>query len=100
MHNPVGISALDGLGHGIGYACVLITVASIRELLGNGSLLGFSILPLVADGGWYQPNGMMLLAPSAFFIIGVLVWVIRTWKPDQNEKPDFEPIPLPERETR
>ena len=86
MKNPPGLSFLDGIGNGLGYSIVLLLVAFFRELLGAGKLLGFSILPTVSEGGWYQPNGLMLLPPSAFFIIGLLIWVLRTWKTDQVEK--------------
>ena len=85
-------SFLDGIGNGLGYSLILIIVATIRELLGAGSLLGYEILPLVQNEGWYVPNQMMLLPPSAFFIIGFLIWVIRKRKPDQVEKPDFEEV--------
>lgn len=85
-------SFLDGIGNGLGYSLILIIVATIRELLGAGSLLGYEILPLVQNGGWYVPNQMMLLPPSAFFIIGFLIWVIRKRKPEQVEKPDFEEV--------
>lgn len=93
IQNPVGMSILDGIGNGLGYGLVLVIVATIRELLGAGSLLGISILPTAADGGWYIPNQMMLLPPSAFFIIGILIWVIRSWKTEQVEQPDFSAIP-------
>jgi Na+-transporting NADH:ubiquinone oxidoreductase subunit D len=86
MKNPPGLSFLDGIGNGLGYSIVLLLVAFFRELLGAGKLLGFTILPTVSEGGWYQPNGLMLLPPSAFFIIGLLIWVLRTWKTDQVEK--------------
>lgn len=86
MHNPPGLSFLDGIGHGIGYSVVLIIVATIRELLGSGRLLGYTLMPSVFEGGWYYPNSMMALAPSAFFIIGLLIWALRTWKSDQVEK--------------
>ena len=89
MKNPVWPSLLDGLGNGLGYSAVLITVAVIRELFGTGGLLGFQILPKVTEGGWYYPNGLMMLAPSAFFIIGLMIWGIRTWKPAQVEKPEY-----------
>ena len=78
MHNGVWPSFLDGLGNGLGYSWVLILVASIRELLGSGSLLGVPVLALAADGTGYEPNELMLLTPSAFFIIGLLVWLIRS----------------------
>ncbi|MFV2061577.1 MAG: NADH:ubiquinone reductase (Na(+)-transporting) subunit D [Gammaproteobacteria bacterium] len=90
MHNPPLASLLDGLGHALGYSLILTFVAVLRELFGSGTLLEYSILPLVKDGGWYQPNGLMLLAPGAFFIIGLLVWAIRTWKPDQAEKSEYQ----------
>jgi Na+-transporting NADH:ubiquinone oxidoreductase subunit D len=85
-------SFLDGIGNGLGYSLILIIVATIRELLGAGSLLGYEILPLVQNDGWYVPNQMMLLPPSAFFIIGFLIWAIRKRKPDQVEEPDFEEV--------
>lgn len=100
MKNGVGTSILDALGNGLGYSMVLIFVAVIRELFGNGSLMGHRILELVHEGGWYEPNAMLLLPPSAFFIIGFLVWGIRTWKPEQIEKAEFKPEPLPDREKR
>ena len=78
MQNRVGASILDALGNGLGYSLILILVGSIRELLGHGSLLGHTVLRPVAEGGWFQPLGLMQLAPSAFFIIGLLVWAIRT----------------------
>jgi len=90
MKNSVGLSFLDGLGNGLGYSAILIIVAIIRELTGAGTLLGYPILPLVSDGGWYQANGLMLLPPSAFFIIGLLIWVIRSWKRAQAEHPDYQ----------
>jgi Na+-transporting NADH:ubiquinone oxidoreductase subunit D len=90
MKNGVRLSILDGLGNGLGYSLVLIVVAVCRELFGSGSLLGHQILPLVTAGGWYNPNGLMLLAPSAFFIIGLMIWGIRTWKTAQVEKPEYQ----------
>lgn len=86
MKNPPGLSFLDGVGNGLGYSIVLIIVAFFRELFGAGKLLGFSILPITSEGGWYLPNGLMLLPPSAFFIIGLLIWALRTWKTDQVEE--------------
>ena len=83
MQNGPLMSFLDGIGNGIGYAIVLIFVGVFRELFGSGSLLGFQILPLVSEGGWYQPNGLMLLAPSAFFLIGFFIWILRTFYKDQ-----------------
>ncbi|MGF1774494.1 NADH:ubiquinone reductase (Na(+)-transporting) subunit D [Vibrio maritimus] len=78
-------SFIDGIGNGLGYGFVLLTVAFFRELLGSGKLFGMEVLPLVSNGGWYQPNGMMLLAPSAFFLIGFMIWAIRIFKPAQVE---------------
>jgi len=86
MNNPPALSVLDGLGNGLGYAVVLLLVAVVRELLGAGKLLGFTVLPLAKDGGWYVPNGLMLLAPSALFLIGLLIWALRQWKPELQEK--------------
>jgi Na+-transporting NADH:ubiquinone oxidoreductase subunit D len=88
MKNGVGMSFLDGIGNGLGYSAILIIVATLRELFGGGTLLGYRILPLVTDGGWYQPNGLMLLPPSAFFIIGLLIWSIRSIKRNQVELPE------------
>ncbi len=90
MKNGVGMSFLDGLGNGLGYSAILIIVATARELLGAGTLLGYRILPLVSDGGWYEANGLMLLPPSAFFVIGLLIWGVRSWKPKQVEDPDYQ----------
>jgi len=90
MKNGVVMSFLDGLGNGLGYSLILLTVATVRELLGAGSLFGVPVLELVADGGWYQPNGLLLLPPSAFFIIGLLIWGIRTWRKQQVEKHDYQ----------
>ena len=90
MKNPPMISMFDGLGNGLGYSLVLIIVGTVRELLGSGTLLGYTILPSVNDGGWYYTNGLMLLPPSAFFIIGLMIWGIRTWKSAQLEKADYE----------
>jgi len=86
MKNPPGLSFLDGVGNGLGYSIVLIIVAFFRELFGAGKLLSFSILTTTSEGGWYLPNGLMLLPPSAFFIIGLLIWALRTWKTDQVEE--------------
>jgi len=84
-HNPF-MSFLDGLGNGLGYSAILMATAVIRELLGSGKLFGHSIMPLVTEGGWYTPNGLMVLSPSAFFIIGLFIWVIRTLRPEQVEE--------------
>ena len=89
MSNPVGLSFLDGIGNGLGYSLILIIVASARELLGAGTLMGITVLPTTADGGWYNPNGMMMLPPSAFFIIGLIIWAVRSWRVEQVEKPEF-----------
>jgi Na+-transporting NADH:ubiquinone oxidoreductase subunit D len=86
MKNPPGLSFLDGIGNGLGYSLVLLIVAFFRELFGAGKLLGFTILSTTNEGGWYLPNGLMLLPPSAFFIIGLLIWALRTWKTDQIEE--------------
>ncbi len=86
MKNPPGLSVLDGIGNGLGYGLVLLLVAFCRELLGAGKLLGVSLLATTGEGGWYLPNGLMLLPPSAFFIIGLLIWALRTWKTGQVEK--------------
>lgn len=90
MKNGVGMSFLDGLGNGLGYSAVLILVATTRELFGSGSLLGLEILPLASNGGWYEANGLMLLPPSAFFIIGLLIWAVRSFRPKQVEHPEYQ----------
>lgn len=86
MANPPYPSLLDGIGNGFGYALVLLLVAFARELFGAGKVFGFTVLPLAKDGGWYVPNGLMLLAPSALFLIGLLIWALRQWKPKLQEK--------------
>jgi Na+-transporting NADH:ubiquinone oxidoreductase subunit D len=90
MKNGVVMSFVDGLGNGLGYSLILISVAILRELFGAGTLLGFPIFELTSNGGWYVANGLMLLPPSAFFIIGLLIWGIRTWRKQQVEKPDYQ----------
>lgn len=86
MKNGPWASFLDGVGNGFGYAVLLLCVGVIRELFGSGKLFGISILPLTTEGGWYQSNGLLLLPPSAFFLIGALIWVLRTFRPEQVEK--------------
>ena len=85
MQNPPAMSVADGIGNGLGYGIILMSTAFLRELFGSGSVFGLQVLPLAADGGWYPPNGLMLLSPSAFFIIGFFIWGIRIWKPGQVE---------------
>jgi Na+-transporting NADH:ubiquinone oxidoreductase subunit D len=89
MKNPPLPSFIDGVGNGLGYSLILMVVAFIRELLGAGKLWGYQVLPVSTEGGWYVANGMMLMPPSAFFLIGIMIWVIRAWKKGQVEKPDF-----------
>ena len=90
MKNTPWNSFLDGLGNGLGYSLILIIVATVRELFGSGSLLGFQLLTPVSEGGWYTPNGLLLLSPSAFIIIGLIIWAIRAARPEQVEEPDYE----------
>ena len=90
MQNDVRSSLLDGIGNGLGYSLILIPVASVREIFGSGTLLGYPVLALESEGGWYTPNELLLLAPSAFFIIGLLIWWIRTWRTEQAEQPEYE----------
>ena len=90
MKNPPVPSFLDGLGNGLGYSFVLIVVGVVRELFGAGSLMGIEILPVVTEGGWYNPNGLLLLPPSAFFLIGFLIWAIRAVQTEQVEEPEFK----------
>ena len=89
MRNPPLPSILDGLGNGLGYSAVLIIVGTIRELLGAGTLLGVTILTPASEGGWFEPVGLMQLAPSAFFIIGFLIWAIRALWSEQIEPPKY-----------
>lgn len=86
MQNPPKLSFIDGLGNGLGYSLVLLAVATFREFFGSGKLFGYEILTTVTDGGSYVPNGLLLLSPSAFFLIGLIIWGIRTWKPEQVGK--------------
>jgi len=90
MKNPPVTSFFDGIGNGLGYSLVLKTVGFFRELLGAGKLFGHQVIPVANDGGWYMPNGLMLLPPSAFFIIGLLIWVIRSVKKEQVEPADYQ----------
>jgi Na+-transporting NADH:ubiquinone oxidoreductase subunit D len=90
MHNPVGPSLLDAIGNGLGYSLILLAVAFIRELFGTGRLLGYPVLETVEAGGWFHPLGLMLLAPSAFFIIGLMIWAIRSARPEQVEAAEYE----------
>ena len=90
MKNPPLPSFIDGIGNGLGYSVVLIAVAVVRELFGAGKLLGIEILPLVTEGGWYNPNGLLLLPPSAFFLIGMFIWALRSFQKDQVEEADFK----------
>lgn len=86
MQNSVKLSALDGIGNGLGYSVVLMSVAFMRELFGSGKLFGYTVMQPVTEGGWYVPNGLMVLAPAAFFLIGGFIWIIRSWKPEQVEE--------------
>jgi Na+-transporting NADH:ubiquinone oxidoreductase subunit D len=90
MKNPPMASFVDGIGNGLGYSVVLVSVAFVREVLGSGKLMGFEVLPLVTDGGWYVPNGLLLLPPSAFFLIGGFIWVLRSVRKDQVEVTEFK----------
>ncbi|HAB13307.1 MAG TPA: NADH:ubiquinone reductase (Na(+)-transporting) subunit D [Planctomycetaceae bacterium] len=85
MKNGVALSFMDGLGNGLGYSLILLLVAFVRELFGSGKLYGITVLPLTTEGGWYEANGLLLLPPSAFFLIGLTIWALRTWKPEQVE---------------
>lgn len=89
MKNNVAASFIDGLGNGLGYSLALMTIAAIRELVGAGSLFGQPILPTLTDGGWYYPNGLMILPPGVYFIVGFLIWGIRSWRVEQVEQPEF-----------
>lgn len=86
MQNPPWISFLDGLGNGLGYSLILLMVGFVRELTGAGTLFGREVITLTKNGGWYEPNGLMLLAPSGLFLIAMIIWALRTWKPELQEK--------------
>ena len=90
MKNPPVDSFLDGIGNGLGYSVILLALAFVRELFGSGTLYGFEVLPIATNGGWYVPNGMLLLPPRAFFLIGLFIWGLRAWKKSQVEAPDFK----------
>ena len=85
MQNPPTASLVDGFGNGLGYGAILMVTAFVRELFGSGTIFGTSVFSLAAEGGWYTPNGLMVLSPGAFFIIGFLIWILRVWKPEQVE---------------
>lgn len=85
MQNGPGLSFLDGIGNGLGYSLVLVLVGLVRELFGSGSFFGIQLFKLASEGGWYTPNGLMLLSPGAFFLIALFIWAVRTWKPEQRE---------------
>jgi Na+-transporting NADH:ubiquinone oxidoreductase subunit D len=90
MSNSPIVSAVDGFGNAIGYSIVLLFVGVFRELLGSGSLMGVEILPTSTEGGWYVVNGLMVLPPSAFFLIAAFIWILRAWKPEQNEEEPYK----------
>ncbi|MEM1383663.1 MAG: NADH:ubiquinone reductase (Na(+)-transporting) subunit D [Pseudomonadota bacterium] len=90
MKNPPLASFIDGVGNGLGYGLILMLVGFIRELFGSGSLFGITIFQTVNNGGWYVPNGLLLLPPSAFFIIGLIIWAFRAWKTDQVEEREYK----------
>ncbi|MDO4708465.1 MAG: NADH:ubiquinone reductase (Na(+)-transporting) subunit D [Pseudomonadota bacterium] len=90
MQNPPLLSFFDGIGNGLGYSAMLILLGVIRELFGAGKLMGYPVLPSVNDGGWYVPNGLLLLPPSAFFLIGLIIWALRSWRPEQKEAPAYQ----------
>ena len=85
MQNPPLRSLIDGIGNGLGYAAILLVVGAAREVLGAGTFWGVPVLPLAAEGGWFVPNGLMSLSPGAFFVIGFLIWILRTFRPEQHE---------------
>ena len=93
MQNPPVLSFLDGIGNGLGYSAMLLTLGFIRELFGAGKLFGTVVIPLINDGGWYEPNGLLLLPPSAFFLIGLIIWALRTWRKNQVESATFRMAP-------
>jgi Na+-transporting NADH:ubiquinone oxidoreductase subunit D len=100
MKNPPVISFVDGFGNGLGYSALLMLLAFFRELLGSGSIFGMTILQTVNNGGWYIPNGLLLLPPSAFFLIGLVIWALRSWKTDQQESTEFKIAPHSKAQTQ
>ena len=86
MQNEPWPSFVDGVGNGLGYSLILLSVGFVRELLGSGKVFGISVMPLVTEGGWYTPNGLMVLSPAAFFLIGIAIWIMRTAKPELIEE--------------
>lgn len=86
MANPPGKSAIDGLGNSLGYAVILIVVAFFRELFGSGKIMGMTVMQSINDGGWYAPNGLMVMSPGAFFLIGFIIWVQRWVSPEIQEE--------------
>ncbi|RZU47085.1 Na+-transporting NADH:ubiquinone oxidoreductase subunit D [Fluviicoccus keumensis] len=99
MKNPPVISFIDGIGNGLGYSALLIVLAVFRELFGSGTLFGFTVIPTISNGGWYVPNGLLLLPPSAFFLIGLIIWALRTWKTDQQETTEYKIAPQSKAQT-
>lgn len=93
MKNPPVASFLDGIGNGFGYSAMLMSLAVVRELFGSGSLFGIEVLPVVSTGGWYLPNGLLLLPPSAFFLIGGFIWILRSFKKEQVEAEEYTMAP-------
>lgn len=93
MQNPPLPSLLDGIGNGLGYSLLLISVGTIREIFGSGTWFGLTVLNPASAGGWYEPNGLMLLAPSAFFIVGFLMWGLRSWKTNLKDSHEYKIAP-------
>jgi len=100
MKNPPVISFIDGFGNGLGYSALLMLLAFFRELFGSGSIFGITILQTVNNGGWYIPNGLLLLPPSAFFLIGLVIWALRSWKTEQQESTEFKIAPHSKAQTQ
>jgi len=78
MQNPPWRSFLDGIGNGLGYGLILVAVAVFREILGSGSFYGFQIIPSSFYASGYLNNGLMVLSPGAFIILGLIIWFQRT----------------------
>ncbi len=91
LRHPPLPSFLDGIGNGLGYSAILLSVGAVREILGKGEFFGIPLASSVDTGGWFVPVNFMLLPPSAFFVIGLIVWAVRSWKPDQVEESEFNP---------
>lgn len=87
---PPKLSFIDGIGNGLGYALVLCIIATIREIFGSGSWFGITLLETVNNGGWYVPCGLLVMPPCGFFLVGLLIWLVKVFRKDLQEQPEYE----------